>query len=57
MPYDITYIWNLKYGTDDPVYKTGGDHGRGEKMWLPGGSGEKVGWMESLGLVDANCNI
>ena len=20
--YDITYMWNLKYGTDEPVYKT-----------------------------------
>ena len=22
MPYDITYMWNLKYGTDEPMYKT-----------------------------------
>ena len=22
IPYDITYMWNLKYGTDDPIYKT-----------------------------------
>ena len=21
IPYDITYSWNLKYGTDDPLYK------------------------------------
>ena len=20
--YDITYMWNLKYGTNDPTYKT-----------------------------------
>ena len=27
IPYDITYIWNLKYGTNEPVYKseTGSD--------------------------------
>ena len=25
IPYDITYIWNLKYGTDEPIYKTGMD--------------------------------
>ena len=21
-PYDITYMWNIKYGTNDPTYKT-----------------------------------
>ena len=25
--YDITYLWNLKYGTDDTIYKTETDHG------------------------------
>ena len=24
--YDITYLWNLKYGTDIPTYKTEMDH-------------------------------
>ena len=22
IPYDITCTWNLKYGTDEPIYKT-----------------------------------
>ena len=22
IPYDITYMWNLKYGTKEPIYKT-----------------------------------
>ena len=22
IPYDISYMWNLKYGTNDPAYKT-----------------------------------
>ena len=22
IPYDITYMWNLKYGTNEPSYKT-----------------------------------
>ena len=22
MPYDITYMWNLKYGTNEPICKT-----------------------------------
>ena len=21
-PYDITYLWNLKYGTKEPIYKS-----------------------------------
>ena len=23
IPYDITYMWNLKYDTNEPIYKTG----------------------------------
>ena len=30
IPYDISYIWNLKYGTNDPIYKRK-DHGQGEQ--------------------------
>ena len=22
IPYDITYMWNLKYGTKEPIYET-----------------------------------
>ena len=22
IPYDITYVWNLKYGTNEPIYET-----------------------------------
>ena len=22
MPYDITYVWNLKYDTNEPIYET-----------------------------------
>ena len=22
IPYDIPYMWNLKYGTNEPIYKT-----------------------------------
>ena len=28
--YNITYMWNLKYGIDDPIYKSETDHQRGE---------------------------
>ena len=22
MPYDVTYMWNLKYSTNEPIYET-----------------------------------
>ena len=31
IPYDITYMWNLKYGTDDSIYKTETDHSQGDQ--------------------------
>ena len=39
--YDITYLWNLKYGTDDPIYKTETDRGQGEQTYS---SQVGVGW-------------
>ena len=30
MPY-FTYMWNLKYGTNDPIYKTETDYEQGEQ--------------------------
>ena len=43
IPYDITYMWSLKYGTDDPIYKTETDHGHGDQtcvcLEVGGGSG------------------
>ena len=52
IPY-ITYTWNLKYGTNEPTYKTEQE----SQTWridlrLPMGSGEGVGWTQSLGLID-----
>ena len=42
IPYDITYIWNLKYGTNEPIYKTKTDHGHGEQTCVcQGGGGSK----------------
>ena len=37
----ITYLWNPKHGTDDPVYKTETDHSQGEQTC---GSQEWGGW-------------
>ena len=39
IPYDITYLCNLKYGTDDLIHKTETDHGHG----LVVASGEGMG--------------
>ena len=29
-PYDITYLWNLKYDKNEPIYKQKQIHGQGE---------------------------
>ena len=51
-------MWNLKYGTDDPIHKTETDHRHGEHTCgCGGGVGEGGGWMGNLGLVDTNCNF
>ena len=31
MPCNTTCMWNLKYGTNDSIYKTEADHGHGEQ--------------------------
>ena len=38
IPYDITYIWNLKYGTNETIYKTESDsQTQRTDLWLPRG--------------------
>ena len=53
--YDITYIWNLKYGTDEPIYETETDSWaqRTDLQLLSEGEG----WSERLGLADVNYYI
>ena len=53
MPYDITYIWNLIYCTDEPFYKKE-TYGLGEQTC---GCQEGVGWIGSLRLIDIDCCI
>ena len=51
IPYDITYMWNLKYGRDEPIYKTETDsQTKRTHLRLPKGGGEGVGWTGSLGV-------
>ena len=47
MPYDITYMWNLKYDTNDPIYETERDsQTKQADLWLPGGREGRTGsWV------------
>ena len=56
IPYDITYMWNLKYDTNETTKQT---HRHREQTcgWLPRGRGGGEGWSGSLGLADANYYI
>ena len=42
IPYDNTYMWNLKYGTDESIYKTETDSQHGEQT-CGGQGGERGG--------------
>ena len=55
-PYDITYMWSLKYGTNDLSTKQKRSWACGTDSCLLGGA-EGVGWIGSLGLVDENSCI
>ena len=52
----ITYMWNLKYGTKEPIYSNRLPDIE-NRLWLPRGKGKGVGWTGTLGLVDANYYI
>ena len=39
IPYDITYMWNLKYDTDELIYRTDIEN----NLWLPKGKGGEWG--------------
>ena len=48
IPYDVTYMWNLKYDTNEPIYKT--EHRHREQTCGCQGVG---GWgREGLGVWD-----
>ena len=57
MPNDVTYMWNLKYGTNESIYKTETDlQTQRTDLRLPRWW-EGVGWTGSLGLIDTNYYI
>ena len=49
-PCDTTYMWNLKYGTDDPIYKTETDCGHGEQTCGHQGVGGRSRMDEEFGV-------
>ena len=66
--YDLTYMWNLKHGTNEPTYKTETktktkkNRNRLTDCWLRSdcgcqGAGGGEGWTGNLGLADANYHI
>ena len=53
--YNITYMWDLKYGINETIYKIGTDSDRENTLLNAKGIvGEGEGWTGSLGLTDAN---
>ena len=55
VPYVITYMWNLKYGTKDPIYKTEIDHRHGEQTCGCWGDGRGSGMDGEFGV--AGCKL
>ena len=56
--YDITYMWNLKYDTNELIYETeNNSQTQRTDLWLPRGRAVGEGWIGDLGFVDANYYI
>ena len=50
-------MWNLKYGTNDPIYKTKRLTDMENRLVVAKGEEEKEGWTGNWGLVDVNYYI
>ena len=51
MPYDITYMWNLKYGTNEPIYETETESQTQRiDLWLPRGRRVRGGMDGEFGV-------
>ena len=54
IPHDITYIWHLKYGTEEPLYKIKQIQTQRTDLLLPRWELGESEEEESFRLVDAN---
>ena len=52
IPYDVICVWNLKYGTSEPIFKTETDIEN--RLVVAKGEGLEEGWSGRLRLADAN---
>ena len=50
-------MWNIKYGTNEPIYRTKTDLQTENRGVVAKGRRAGVGWIGSLGLADANYYI
>ena len=53
IPYDITYMWNLKYDTKELIYETGTES-QTSRLVVAGGRQVREGGIGSLELADTN---
>ena len=51
--YDIAYVWNLKYDTNELIYKIEKDTDIDKRLVVAKGV-IREGWIGSLGLTDTN---
>ena len=54
--YHVTYMWHLKYDTNELIYRTETDSQtqRTNRLVVARAGGVGEGWIGSLGLADAN---
>ena len=49
IPYDVTYMWNLKYDTNEPTYETVSRTQRTD-WWFPRGRELEEGYEQEVGI-------
>ena len=57
MPYDNTYMWNLKYDTNELIYETERDSQTENRLVVAKVEGVGEGCTGSVGLADTNYYI
>ena len=57
MPYGNTYMWSLKYGTNEPIYETNRFTDMENRLVVAKGEVGGSDMDGNLGLVDANYYI